>query len=290
MICSRVTPLLTALTVIAGMSGTGCSVSSRPVPAPPVVMNDGDLQQRTVRAVRALHEEGKTTPMKDLAGQLGRRAIQIDLARPRTRALDGVELYELCRESVLVLTVISEASRGHFHGTSASAWVLSEDGIVVTNWHVIDQPDAKTAAVRTFDGRVLPIREVLTADKAADVAIIQVDGDGLVPLPLAPDTPVGAPVAVISHPNYRFYAMTTGIVSRYFQPRGERQPRMAITADFAKGSSGAPILTETGSVAGMVIATESIYYNEEDGDPRNLQMVIKSCATAADIMELIQGP
>ena len=63
---------------------------------------------------------------------------------------------------------------------------------------------------------------------------------------------------------------------------------MAITADYAKGSSGAPVLNSKGEVVGMVSATNSIYYNKERGQNQNLQMVIKSCIPVDAIRRLIR--
>jgi S1-C subfamily serine protease len=82
------------------------------------------------------------------------------------------------------------------------------------------------------------------------------------------DEPVGNPVSVISHPGQRFYGMTAGIVSRYFAlaMHGTSVTRMAITADFAHGSSGAPVFNEFGNVVGMVTCTDSIYRSRE-GEP-----------------------
>ena len=64
-------------------------------------------------------------------------------------------------------------------------------------------------------------------------------------------------------------------------------PRMAITADYAKGSSGAPVLNSEGEVVGMVSATNSIYYTREKGQNQNLQMVVKLCIPVAAISKLL---
>jgi S1-C subfamily serine protease len=62
---------------------------------------------------------------------------------------------------------------------------------------------------------------------------------------------------------------------------------MAITADYAKGSSGGPVLNARGEVVGMVSSTNSIYYTREKGQNQNLQMVIKSCVPVGAISKLL---
>ncbi|MFT5130886.1 MAG: serine protease Do, partial [Rhodothermales bacterium] len=82
---------------------------------------------------------------------------------------------------------------------------------------------------------------------------------------------------------------STGIISRYFTLRkaGEQSRRMSITADFAKGSSGAPVINPHGAVAGVVASTTSVYYSKKDGVDKNLQMVIKNCIPAQAVLDLL---
>jgi V8-like Glu-specific endopeptidase len=65
---------------------------------------------------------------------------------------------------------------------------------------------------------------------------------------------------------------------------------MAITADFARGSSGSPVFNECGNVAGVVCSTQSIYYRETRGRQTDLQMVFKQCVPAEQVLKLIAAP
>jgi S1-C subfamily serine protease len=140
------------------------------------------------------------------------------------------------------------------------------------------------------NGKTFVVSEVLAANKSADVALLRLRDAKLTPLPLAVRAPVGTAVSVISHPDGRYFTMTKGDVSRYFVARSKtgQANRMAITADYAKGSSGAPVLDSTGAVVGMVSATNSIYYSKVKGHNENLQMVVKSCVPVDAIHRLLR--
>jgi S1-C subfamily serine protease len=170
----------------------------------------------------------------------------------------------------------------------AAGFVLTSSGIIVTNYHVVHDHDSVAIVVRTFDGQMLGVKEVLAADAEHDVAVLQTTGKDLTPIPLSADAPAGSPITVISHPNHNFYYLTQGVVSRYYLEGPARTERMAITADFARGSSGAPAINECGAAIGMVRTTDTIHYDFARGMPRNPQMVIKSCVLARHIRALFK--
>jgi S1-C subfamily serine protease len=118
------------------------------------------------------------------------------------------------------------------------------------------------------------------------VAIARVDFESSPAIPLQAHAPVGSPIRLISHPDRHYYMYTQGHVARYSrrQRRSGTESRMAVTADFAKGSSGGPVLNAQGNVVGMVCSTHSIYY---EPDQKHLQMVLKLCIPAAEILKLV---
>lgn len=256
-----------------------------------LAIDDGDLRAKLQKGLEKLHEDKKGVPLRELTKQLSRRKTTTILPDASGNSIAPDAFYSSCKPSVLVMGRLYKCDKcTKWHVSSASAFALTEDGVIATNHHVVENKEGVILAAMNAKGEVFPVKEVLAADKASDVAILRLADAKLVPLPLGETAPVGAAVNVISHPDGRLYTMTKGDVSRYYVARTKagKADRMAITADYAKGSSGAPVLNPAGEVVGMVSATQSIYYTRTNGRNENLQMVVKSCIPVAAIHRLLQ--
>lgn len=176
-----------------------------------------------------------------------------------------------------------------FHGNLAGGVLLSADGLALTNYHVLDFREAIVFGAMTSSGEIFAIDQVLAASKSDDVALVRLRGaSGLPHLTLQPQIETGDEVFVISHPDGHFYTLTRGYVARRYLTAKERVPRLQITADFAKGSSGAGIFNHRGDLVGLVTSTNSIYYSESEGKKDNLQMVVKSGVPVESILKLFR--
>lgn len=285
-------------------------VTAVDAPPPPGVrpVDDRALMARIVAEGDRLIAAQGTAPMAALVEQLARKSAPVALpAEAAQPAADPEGVYERAHRATLVIGGLYKCDKcAHTHARPASGFVLTASGVAVTNYHVMDAKDNLTVVAMTHDGRVLPVKEVLAADRGHDVAVIQLDvsgagdaagagdadGAGLEPLPLGAQARPGADVFVMSHPDNRFFSFTRGTVSRYYHagpPRGNAT-LMQITADFARGSSGGPVLDARGQAVGMVASTSSVYYNNDHGEQKNLQMVFKECVTADAIRALVQQP
>ncbi|HYG75987.1 MAG TPA: serine protease [Planctomycetota bacterium] len=253
-------------------------------------VDDKQITKRIHDQAAALIAAGKTTKISALIEQLKNTSCRVQLPlTARTPPPD--RLYEHCRPSVLIMAGIFKCDKcSDWHVAPASGFALSADGVCVTNYHVVDAPARETLVAMTSEGQVYPVKAVLAASKRDDIAILQLDGAKLSPAPLLPNAAVGSKVSVISHPDGRFYMLTAGIISRYFVSSRNQSASnmMAITADYARGSSGAAVFNERGEIVGMVASTQSIYYENKDGKQENLQMVVKQCVPAASILKLIE--
>lgn len=254
--------------------------------------DDDAMENSMIEQVVEMFEVSKTVPMDTLIEQLERKDCKLDLSKPSTSQMSRADVYSKLKSGVVVVFALYKCTKcDKWHVAPAAGIVLTDSGVIATCHHVVDSPDRKALAVMTAEGDIYPVMKVLTSDAAEDIAIIEIKAKGLTPLPLAADEPVGNNITVISHPDKRYYTLTEGIVSRYFIQDMDGTPvrRMAVTADFARGSSGAPVFNEFGNVVGMVTRTHSVYYTHEEGHHSGRQMVIGYCVPAESILKLVSG-
>ncbi|MFL5229409.1 MAG: Do family serine endopeptidase [Microvirga sp.] len=139
-----------------------------------------------------------------------------------------------------------------------SGFLISADGYVVTNNHVVD--GAKTVQVTTDDGRTLDAK-VIGADSKTDVALLKVTEGGSFPfVKLAKASPrVGDWVVAIGNPFGLGGTVTSGIVSARGRDigAGPYDDFLQIDAPINKGNSGGPTFNLQGEVVGMNTAIYS---------------------------------
>lgn len=259
-------------------------------------INDRAMYRAFERKAGELIEAEAFTENEVLQKQLERRNVSEPIEWPvvdSDEVLTGPQVYRCGSAATVLMGGVYDC--GHcdkWHVRPATGFVVHPRGLVVTNHHVVQNDSNKTMAVMTRDGRVFGVSEVLAASEADDVALVRLamdeDDADLAFLPIGKREPVGGKVYVVSHPTRQFFTFTDGMVSRYVGGRNRNEPtdRMIITADYAKGSSGGPVINDRGEVVGVVSSTRSIYYNREEGDPRNLQMVIKTTIPAEAILDI----
>lgn len=248
---------------------------------------------------RFLESEGEklvraNKTMTSWAKEIGRRSCSLKLSAPGRRKLSSSEIVERLERSVVVVGIFYRCEKcTELHLARASGFLITVSGAMVTSRHTLANFSSDGAGVvaLTRDGQLCAVREILAADPASDLVVLQLEGANFTPLPVAENANIGAPVFVMSHPESHFYLLTTGIVSRYSAQRRRdgAVTFLSITADFAKGSSGAPVVNESGAVVGIASNTHSIYFDDDDnGKQDNLQMVIKDCATSQALLDLVR--
>ena len=277
-----------------------------------LVENAPSKTQRTLEAGNALR----------LLAQTEGSAIQLpDLQHIPVETTEE-SLYQRVMPAVVVIGSIYKCdSCNDWHlGGMASGWLLSDDGLVVTNHHVFTEESNHYFGVMTSDGNVFAVCSVLASNREGDAAIAQLDTRGIV-LPflrLGHPAACGDAVVVISHPAGRFYSLTRGVVSRYHRHNADPSTMaksggtshlskksnsdevlhsnlapvwMSVTADYAVGSSGGPVFDSSGDVVGMVSRTYTTQATKKHRrhDSFGNQMVFKDCVSLDTILGLIEN-
>ena len=313
---------LAACGLLAAIFGTAIGPASDAAAASPVI-DDARLAGQFVsglgRIVDAAAEVGGPSTLDADAAAEGLKAAEGRRIRlPAEATPCGLEpdrsLYDAVVPAVVVVGSIYKCGKcNDWHlGGMASGWLLSADGLVVTNHHVLGREPGHRFGVMTAAGDVFPVTDILAADAAGDAAILRIGSGGreLPFLTLGSSPECGAEVTVISHPVGRFYCLTEGVVSRYHRQRPgsatgpgaiEGQPPgpqaaagdgpaavwMSITADYAVGSSGGPVFNRAGEVVGMVSRTFSSRPGRRPrGGPASEQMVFKDCVSLDTLQRL----
>ncbi len=250
----------------------------------PAVINDRAIIREMTREATRMMDSDDPVSMESLIEQL-KKEPRVSLNLPAGK---GARMEDAQKAIAVVGGVYKCKHCTRWHVAPASGFLIAED-MVVTNYHVVNQPERSSLAVRLFDGRVFMVEAVVAASERFDLAVLRIPKTGVKPVALGQAAPVGAKVDLISHPNQRFYTLTEGRVARYFMMQRDRKQvsAMSITADFGRGSSGGPVFNETGEVVGIAASTESLYYTEKDGEQKNLQMVFKHCVPVSQLRELI---
>ncbi len=165
---------------------------------------------------------------------------------------DLTDVYDRAKESCL--TVLTGSSMG-------SGFVVTEDGYIITNHHVIK--DATNVRVVFYEGDEYNA-EIIGSDSISDIAVLKIEGEGFVPLEIgnSDNIKIGEQVAAIGTPYSIELAgtMNMGIISGIAR-------NIEITNDFGTvvktmtliqtdtsinpGNSGGPLINMAGQIVGI---------------------------------------
>lgn len=137
---------------------------------------------------------------------------------------------------------------------SGSGFLIREDGLVVTNAHVV--ADAERIQVRLQDGRRFEAK-VIGQDRRVDLALLQLEGARGLPVLALGDSNrlrVGEFVLALGHPFGLEQTVSFGIVSRKGAPLQVAAPGfdyIQTDASVNPGNSGGPLVNMAGEVVGI---------------------------------------
>ena len=146
--------------------------------------------------------------------------------------------------------------------SSGSGFIITEDGYVVTNYHVVS--GASSVEVTLYNGDTYDAT-VIGGDSDYDVAVLKIEATGLQPVTLgeSADVNVGDTVLAIGNPLGELtFSMSQGIVSscdRAINVDGTPFNMIQVDCSINPGNSGGPLVNLCGEVVGIVSAKYSTY-------------------------------
>lgn len=133
-----------------------------------------------------------------------------------------------------------------------SGVIISKDGYIVTNNHVIDGADV--ISVKLQDSRELKGR-IIGADATTDLALVKIEGDDFPALPVgnSDELKVGEWVLAVGNPFNLGSTVTAGVVSAKARGLGANQVESFIQTDAAinQGNSGGALVNAQGELVGI---------------------------------------
>lgn len=201
----------------------------------------------------------------------GRTVSQVSLKTVdgKTEMTDA-EVYAANVNSVVSINTTGTAGTNIFGqpvqtASSGSGFILTTDGYIVTNHHVI--ADADSVKVTLYNGDTYDAT-VVGGDEDYDIAVLKIDAEDLQPVTLGDSSKlnVGDRVLAIGNPLGELtFSMSGGMVSsvnRTINVDGTPFNMIQTDASINPGNSGGPLFNSYGEVVGIVSAKYSSYSNE----------------------------
>lgn len=170
-------------------------------------------------------------------------------------------------------SVVYISSEGLLNMYFGAGTILSADGVIMTNYHIID--GAERVAVTTHSGEHYIVEKVLAYDKNKDVAFLKISAEDLRPMPIGDDTQVavGEETMVIGHPEGFLFTLSHGMLSgrRNYDSIGEGN-MLQINNAISGGNSGGAILNQYGELIGIPTAT--VEYESNSVQVQNVNLAV----------------
>ena len=182
-----------------------------------------------------------------------------------TAELSPADLYEQNVNSTVGITISGETSSrygyGYTYQASGSGFIITSDGYILTNYHVIS--GSKAVTVATYDHNTYDAK-VIGYDASNDIAVIKIDAENLKPVALGDSDTlrVGENVYAIGNPLGELtFSLTGGIVSalsRNVQTEaGTSMSLIQTDCAINSGNSGGALFNTRGEVIGITNAKYS---------------------------------
>jgi len=194
------------------------------------------------------------------------RNFTLELEPQEAEEMSLQALYENCADTIVALVAQVEGSQKYYWGTGI---IISEDGLILTNAHVID--GCESAEVTLYNNESYEAK-LVGADAISDLAVLRIDARDL---PVASfgdisQLAVGDEVAAIGNPLEATFrsTLTNGIISaidRGLNYNGHNMNLLQTNAAINEGNSGGALFNMYGQVIGITNMKMMSYYSSIEG-------------------------
>lgn len=167
-----------------------------------------------------------------------------------------------------------------------TGFLISENGYVVTNYHVVEDASKIELLFPTDTSVVKYNASVISSDKTNDIAILKIDDSkfvspGNIPFNITDDYNIGEKVYTIGYPQPDImgtsYKYTSGEINSLSGMENDIT-LMQITTPIQPGNSGGPLFNQDGNVVGITTSTLNPFYTAKYSGtiPQNVNYAVKS--------------
>lgn len=231
----------------------------------------------------------QVTESKDAEIKLPRAELvpdfKVAISSDRGKELSLQELYDQCSKSIVAIKGYQDGVDGYYWG---SGIILSKDGLILTNTHVIENCD--TASVTLYDNSSYDAA-LVGADSTSDIAVLRIEATGLTPASFgdSAELAIGDKVAAIGNPLGETFRMTLtdGIISaidRGISYNGHSMTLLQTNTAINEGNSGGALFNMYGQVIGVTNMKMMSSYSSIEG----IGFAIPSSTIAAVADSLMQ--
>ncbi len=173
------------------------------------------------------------------------RYVEVENAEPQYKVYSAEEINEQAKRYVGEITCYDKSGKAISIGTG---FVYTEDGKVITNYHVID---GSYYAEIIINGVEYEIKSVLSYDENIDLAILKIDGNKFAHAVICEKEPeTGNTVFAIGSSRGLTNTFSKGIVT-YYNRIIDNVSHIQHDASITNGNSGGPLINEYGEVIGI---------------------------------------
>ena len=170
-----------------------------------------------------------------------------------TNGKDPDPFSKLASEIKPSVVTISTTSRGGSSWGVGTGFVVGQNGVIATNFHVIG--DHREFQVELADGTICKPTEILGIDRSQDLALFKVDRADLQPISLGNSEQIklGETILSIGNPLGYGLSISKGVVSAVRELEfGDGRPMIQVAIPIEAGSSGSPVINQSGEVIAIL--------------------------------------